>query len=417
MLGIFTPFCPVSAQTFNEASALNLRSVCLTLPSFGGPGNIQLGSNLLQRCEENIGNTVGSIFSAVPAGVSPQSAATLSIEQRLQSVREADEDRLEGRTSARAYASNGRGASDVAQLHLPPTGGSSPDLAITLGPGLGAFVSVGAYALNHRNNRFEDGYESQLPAVTLGGDYRFADWLIAGAAFNYTYFDGTYDDAGGFTKNAFGPLLYATFLPSERTFLDVVLGYARLENSNNRLATTAFGEAPPFRGHTSADFSENQYTAGLLAGYDHPIDNFTVGPRLGFAFSHSQVGSFKEEGDTGLELRYSSLDQTSVQSSLGVRAAAAFPMSWGLLMPQASAAWVHEFANDARNVEGRLVEASPSPKFTFKREQPARDWAELGLGVSALLPNGLRPFVQFSTMQGNENFVSYGGTAGVRVGL
>ena len=90
-------------------------------------------------------------------------------------------------------------------------------------------------------------------------------------------------------------------------------------------------------------------------------------------------------------------------------------MSWGVVIPQANVAWVHEYFNDDRNIEASLVEASPSPKFTFKREPPARDWANIGLGVYAFLPNGLQPFVQFATMQGNENFVSYGGTTGVRL--
>jgi uncharacterized protein with beta-barrel porin domain len=74
----------------------------------------------------------------------------------------------------------------------------------------------------------------------------------------------------------------------------------------------------------------------------------------------------------------------------------------------------HEYAGDDRNIDARLVEASAGPSFTFQREPPARDWATFGLGVSALLPNGLQPFAQFATMQGNENFVSYGGTVGLR---
>jgi hypothetical protein len=39
------------------------------------------------------------------------------------------------------------------------------------------------------------------------------------------------------------------------------------------------------------------------------------------------------------------------------------------------------------------------------------------LGGKRQCPNGLQPFVQFATIQGNENFVTYGGTAGVRLGL
>jgi Autotransporter beta-domain len=196
-----------------------------------------------------------------------------------------------------------------------------------LGSGTNVFLSAGAYALNHYNNRYEDGYEAQLPTVTVGADYRVNDSLLAGLAFNYTNYDGTYDDGGGFDKHIFGPLLYAMFLPFQGAFANVVLGYARQENRNNRLASASScgspgppcdpGEEPSIsEGHTSADYSENQYTAGVLAGYDQPFGNVTVGPRFGLAFSYEDFESIKEEGDTGLELRYNNLNQTSVQSSL-----------------------------------------------------------------------------------------------------
>ena len=170
-------------------------------------------------------------------------------------------------------------------------------------------------------------------------------------------------------------------------------------------------------GHTSADYSENQYTAGILTGYDHPFGNVTIGPRLGLAFSHEHFESVREEGDTGLELRYNNLDQTSVQSSLGVQASVGFETAYGVVVPQAAVAWVHEYANSDRYIDAQLVEAPAAPSFTFQREPPARDWASIGVGVSAVLPNGLQPFVQFATIQGNENFVTYGGTAGVRLGF
>jgi hypothetical protein len=56
-------------------------------------------------------------------------------------------------------------------------------------------------------------------------------------------------------------------------------------------------------------------------------------------------------------------------------------------------------------------------EFKFKREPVASNFANIGVGVSALLPNRWQPFVNFRTIQGNENLVSYGGTAGLRVGL
>ena len=103
-----------------------------------------------------------------------------------------------------------------------------------------------------------------------------------------------------------------------------------------------------------------------------------------------------------------------MQSSLGAAATVAIAIPNGVLLPQASVAWVHEYANDSRNIDARFVEAPNSPKFTFKRERPARDWANIAVGASASFTNGLQPFVQFVTVQGNENYVSYGGTAGLR---
>ena len=103
-----------------------------------------------------------------------------------------------------------------------------------------------------------------------------------------------------------------------------------------------------------------------------------------------------------------------MQSSLGAAATVAIAIPNGVLLPQASVAWVHEYANDARNIDARFVEAPGSPKFTFQRERPARDWANIAVGASASFTNGLQPFVQFVTVQGNENYVSYGGTAGLR---
>jgi outer membrane lipase/esterase len=202
------------------------------------------------------------------------------------------------------------------------------------------------------------------------------------------------------------------------------VGYARNENSNDRRVNVDLTEGPLFDvpARTSADYSENQFTATFLAGYhypilsghDDPIERFTLGPRFGFAFAHSHVDSFKETGNTGLELRYSGLNQTSVQTSLGAAATVSFAIPYGVLLPQVSVAWVHEYANDARNVDARFVDAPGSPKFTFQREHPARNWANIALGVSASLVNGMQPFAQFQTVQGNDNFVSYGGTAGLR---
>jgi uncharacterized protein YhjY with autotransporter beta-barrel domain len=411
---------PAAAQTFENVSSEVLRQIVQNFqtPDVCEPEPtpacwVTPGSDLFDLFSRN---APAGVVSAAPAAVSPQAAGRPTVERRLQAVRESEERRREAGFARAIYASYSRDAvlAENGQLQLPPAGGASPEIVVGPAHGLSLFISAGAFVLNHHNNRFEDGYEAQLPTVTAGADYWFTPRLLAGVAFNYTNFDGTYDDGGGFDKDIFNPLLYATFLPFERAFVNAVLGYARNENSNDRKVAFPPEEGILVTGHTSADYSENLYSAALQAGYDHPLGNFTIGPRLGFAVAHSQVDSFEEEGDTGGELRYSGLNQTSVQSSLGLAATVAIAIPNGVLLPQASVAWVHEYANDARNIDARFVDAPGSPTFTFQRERPARDWANIAIGASASFVNGMQPFVQFVTVQGNDNYVSYGGTAGLR---
>lgn len=128
------------------------------------------------------------------------------------------------------------------------------------------------------------------------------------------------------------------------------------------------------------------------------------------------IDDYREHGNSGLELRYSGQDTSSLQSSLGAVATAAISTQFGVLLPQVSASWVHDYDVSGRNIDASFVDAA-APKFKFKREPVASNFANIGVGVSALLPNNWQPFVNFKTIQGNENLVSYGGTAGLRVGL
>lgn len=173
----------------------------------------------------------------------------MAIQRRLQAVRESEERRREAALARPILASYPRdhvlAASDEAQV--PPAGGATPEIVISQAQGLSVFASAGATALNHHNNRFEDGYEAQLPTVTVGADYWINPRFLAGVGFNYTNFDGAYDDGGGFDKDIFSPLLYATFLPFDRAFINAVLGYSRNENSSNRRVVISRRRSEPER--------------------------------------------------------------------------------------------------------------------------------------------------------------------------
>lgn len=298
----------------------------------------------------------------------------------------------------------------------PQPGGASPDV-VEYENGLSVFFSAGAEQLDHHNNRYEDGYDSQIPTVTVGLDYQFTSWLFAGIAFNYYNFSGNYDDGGRFNTNSIGPIVYLNVLPFTNAFAQVTLGYARKDYYRTRRGFVTGPSGESTGGGQQGGSSGNELNTSLLLGYDVPIDNFTVGPRFGLNYVGTQVDDYREHGDTGLELRYSGQDQSSLQSSLGALATVAIATSWGVLLPQASASWVHDYAIGGRNIQASYVSDPSNSQFTFKTEPVAENFANLGLGISAQLSNSIQPFVTFRTIQGNDNLVSYGGSLGVRVPL
>lgn len=367
------------AQTFDGASSSALNTGC---------AQSNLTSNLLAVCNGN-NSTPGPGTIATPT-------AAAFIEERRRTGSES-----EGQT--------------------PKAGASSDTAEYSLGGGLGVFVSAGGASLNHHNNKFADGYSSAVPTVAVGVDYRITDWMTAGLAVNYTYQDGTYDDGGDFRTHSYGPLLFATFTPLPGMFADIALGYNREDYSQNRTASVVDNNtgAMVASGKPSGDYNGNKYSAGLLAGYDYPLQGFTIGPRAGLNYVYNDQEDYNESGGNGLALSYSGLNQSSLQTTLGAVATMPISTGFGVVQPQIGVSWVHEFLNDSRNVQAEYRD-SPNPAatgFTFKREQPARDWAVIDLGVSVVLPNQLQPFVSFTTIQGNENFVSYGGVLGLRKGF
>jgi outer membrane autotransporter protein len=395
---------PARGQTFEEASNRALVEI----------SENQWGTGPLAGLNSNF---PAGVVSAAPATTTQQAGGASAIERRLQTVRESEERRRRSDAAPAIYASYLSDAiqTDDRRLQLPRPGGAGSEIAVGLAHGLSVFLSAGASLLQHHDNKFEDGYTAHQPTATIGADYLFTPRLLGGVTFTYTRVDGSYNSAGDFDTDVFSPAVYGLFLPFEGAFVSGILSYARNENSNHRTVTIPNADGNlVVTGQAFGEYVEHQVSADFQTGYDHRLGNFTVGPRFGLAIGHSHIDAFREEGDSGGELRYSDFDQTSVQSKLGVVATVAIRIPNGVLLPQANVAWVHEYANGERDVKARFIHASPSPHFTFKRERPARDWASIALGLSASLVNGWQPFVQFVTMQGNENYVSYGGTAGLR---
>jgi outer membrane autotransporter protein len=261
--------------------------------------------------------------------------------------------------------------------------------------------------------------------LTGGLDYRFSKKLVTGMAFSYSNSDGDFRSGGNFSTNSYGGLLFASYLPTQRTFVQVTGGYSRNKYLVSRSARASIID--PNNGAirinvndlASSNSNGNVFSLGFLTGYDHSIARFTIGPRAGITYSNTRIGDYTETGGTGIELKYNDQWIHSLQSVLGIQASAAFSTSFGVLVPQFNADYIHEFANSQRLITVQFAEDNRDnpTKFQFKNDVPVRNYANLGTGLVMVLPNGWQSFMHFRAMVGNEQFNNYAGTLGLRIEL
>jgi len=400
-LAVAVSWQPASAETFVDASTNSLSQICSVkngtafTDDLGNTFIPNVGAQLQFICNQIANGNNGQPASS-GVGTQSQPNSLLISQQQLKDTQTKKE--TEGRhSSADVVAANwGR---------------------------FSTFLTTGATTLHHRNNEFEQGYTATIPSATLGGGYLISNNLETGLAFNYSNSNASNNTGGGFNVDSYTPLLYINYLPFNHAFANLVLGYTRQNQTNNRIAVANKipngsnpGQEPSFNLNTRGNLNANQYSLNFLSGYDHPVENLTIGPRFGVDVRQWEMSGYQESTNTGLELRYNSQYQTSIQSTLGLAVSSAHRFTYGVLVPQLSASWVHEYANNSRTINAKFVQAPDSNAFSFQTENPARNWAVINLGASFLMQKGVQVFANLSTVQGNRNFESYGGNVGVRVG-
>ena len=429
-----------TAQVLNQQVNQLLANRCAGLnPTFivGIPQGFD--SQLQTLCTQGSGGSVPAASSSGGGAASVQGSAT-SILNRvlLQQLNELDEEESQKplrSSSLRLNPFNSLLLGSAQNLAI-----SSPFYASTMADagspttftagsqnrwhGLGFFGTGLVEALNRDITTFQDGYKSNIYGFTIGTDYRFNKRLVTGLAFSYSNTNGDFRSGGTFNTNSYGGLLFASFLPTDKIFIQATGGYARnnylvarLANAVIRQGTNIIAETPP--GLASSNSNGDIFTLGFLTGYDHPIGRFTIGPRFGVNYSHTHIHSYAETGNTGVELKYGDQWINSLQSVLGIQGSAAFSTSLGVLVPQFNADYIHEFSNSQRLINVQFAQdlRSDPTKFTFQNEVPVRNYFNVGTGLVMVLPNGWQPFIAFRAMIGNEHFNNYVGTFGLRIAL
>jgi outer membrane autotransporter protein len=289
---------------------------------------------------------------------------------------------------------------------------ASPSAAINseLGSRLGVFVNGRLTFGDKDATTREQGFDFISGGVTGGVDYRFTDNVVLGVALSYTHSRADINfDFGETISDGYGISAYGTYYVGN-FYLDGHAGFEWNEYDTERRIVYA-----TFDRTARAELSGQQYTANLGAGYDFRIGAATLTPYGRAEYVHLDIDSFTERGAIGLDLFVDRQQVDSLQTAFGGRVAYAINAPFGVVVPQGSVEWRHEFLNDSRSVTAKYAVDPFNTFFVIPTDNPDRDYVALAVGVSAVFSRGISAFVNYETALGLRDVTHHGFTGGVRL--
>ncbi len=322
-------------------------------------------------------------------------------------------------------AAQGRNAS----FGLPRGGGAGDHLddedGMLEGP-WGGFVNFsGSFGEKDATSQ-EDGFEFDAQGVTAGADYRFNDHWVLGGAFSYNQSDVDFDTTstvagGGIEADYFGVSVYALYEQDE-LYLNGVLGYGRGNHDISRRILVPSNNMSVAAIDTTATASpdSDNYLLSIGGGYDFVNGATTYGPVFRLNYVHVELDGYTETGAGALNLQVQDQTIKSLTSALGARISHAISRDYGVLVPQASIVWRHEYKGDSRTISTSYVNefipagesATVLPVVT---ESPDEDYGIVTVGISAVYQSGLQGFLAYERWVGLSDIEENLLTIGVRM--
>jgi outer membrane autotransporter protein len=93
----------------------------------------------------------------------------------------------------------------------------------------------------------------------------------------------------------------------------------------------------------------------------------------------------------------------------------AISTGFGVLVPQTTLEYIHEFLDPQRKITFRFIDDLNRTPFRFENDRPDRDYFNLGAGIVLVLARGFSPFLNYRALVGYNDQRSHTVTAGLRV--
>ena len=432
---LFDPLTGTLSLTQNQKSvAKTVETICPVLNEM--PGKTEGQKQLSDRCNAMVGSAESDpngVENAL-AEITPDEAgtqATLTNKTAFQQLTNVGNRLAAVRAGATGFSASGLSfgipgetqlaglVSDIAAASVVGNEAAGLDEAAWMKK-LGVFVTGRIDFGDRDTTKKQTGFDFDTLGITAGADYRFTRDLVLGIAGGYADTGVDYDNDGGdLDIDAWSVSLFGNYYMMENFYLDAIVNFGWDDYDQRRKVAYSLGNDIPIATKHKSDYSGNQYSISVGAGYEFDFDAWKLEVNGRMNYTEIDVDGYREDDpdNTGLNLAMDDYDTDSFTTTLGLQASYVFNTDIGVFIPKLAGEWEHEYSDDSFNVTGHFVNdpnpASPAV-FSIETDDPTRDYFRLSPGVSMVFPHGVTSYVNFDMLLGYDDYESYSLSFGLR---
>jgi outer membrane lipase/esterase len=267
----------------------------------------------------------------------------------------------------------------------------------------GKFEAWAAY--DYSSPDMDSGFRSgdaTLNTLSVGGDIRLSDKLLAGASADFTENKGDFGN-GGYKLNQTSATVYVGYGEGP-WYAGATLGAADLDygdvHRNITLGAATRAESGNTRGWTM--------TGRLLGGYWFNAGDWVHGPTAKYTYQEITVRGFQEQGSSSTTMSYDQQERKSSILSVGWQASGRIAN----IRPYAKVTWEYEMENDVRLVSAGVY--GMNGRFSMPAYQPDDNWVQFNVGAATEFGK-VTGYIAGSGTASKSDGDSYAITVGVRI--
>jgi uncharacterized protein with beta-barrel porin domain len=278
----------------------------------------------------------------------------------------------------------------------------------------GGFLSANLASAKQSETATEAGFDSDTTGIIAGADYRLQRNLVVGVATQFAGGDAKLDaNAGSLDAQHNVLTAYGTYYPQQDWFVEGTLSAGRGQFDLKRnLQFTVGATTVDDTSKSTTDGNELALTVG--GGYEYLFSNGIAGLLLAsLNYTDVELDGYTEKSASALNLVVASQSLESLNTNIGGQLRRAYSTSWGVVLPQVSATWIHELKPDGQTISAKFVNDPFGTAFVFKTADRDSNYFSLTLGVSVVYPGGISGYAHYEKLLQLKSFeqgvVSLGG--------